>query len=125
MRKLSAQKAIAVLSEVPATLRALVTERDTALDKLAAANEELDTYRRRERVEKLAAAMEAKNIQPGISASERREMLMKKAEAGQLDAVEQAVEMSAANQPLGYLGELPGNGADALTSYLTGDLIGE
>lgn len=120
--KISAQKAVAVFSEVPSTLRALAVERDEALNKLAAVKEELHAYHLRERVEKIASEMEAKNIQPGLSGSERRELLMKKAGEGRLDAVEQAVEMSAPDKALGFLGELPGNGADQLTSYLLGDL---
>lgn len=123
MRKLSAQKAIAVLSEVPSALRSLVAERDDALQKLAAATEELGRYRLDERIGKIASAMEAKNIQPGLSGDERRELLMKKAEAGQLDAVEQAVDLSAGSRPLGHLGDAPGNGGDQLTSYLLGDLV--
>lgn len=123
--KISAQKAFAVFSEVPTTLRALAVERDEALQKLAAAQDELHSYHLRERVEKIASEMESKNIQPGLSTNERRELLMKKAEEGRLDAVEQAVEMAAPERALGFLGEVPGNGADQLTSYLLGDLAAE
>lgn len=125
MRKISAQKAIAVLAEVPSTLRALAGERDEALHKLASVQEELATYHLRERVEKIASSMEAKNIQPGLSTSERRDLLMKKAEEGHLDAVEQAVDLATPERAFGFLGEVPGNGADPLTSYLLGDLAAE
>lgn len=121
--KLSASQVHAVLSEVPDVLRSLVTERDDALQKLAAAEAELGRYRTNERLNKLATKMEERGFQTGLTAEDRMEFLSKKAEAGQLEAIEQAVDMSAPQQPLGWLGETGGNAADELTSYCMGELV--
>ena len=122
--KLSASQVHAVLSEVPSTLRALVTERDEAISKLASANDELEGYRSRERMSALATKMEERGFRQGDSFEDTKEFLSKKAEAGQLEALEQAVEMSAPDRPIGWLGEAGGgNAADELTSFVLGELV--
>lgn len=122
--KLSASQVHAVLSEVPSTLVALVRERDEALQKLAAAQQELDGYRSSDRMSKLAAKMEERGFRPGNGLEGTMEFLSKKAEAGQLDVVEQAVDMSAPDQPIGWLGDAGGgNAADELTSFVLGELV--
>lgn len=120
--KLSASQVHAVLSEVPDVLRSLVEERDDALQKLASATQELEAYRTNERLNKLAAKMEERGFQTGLSQEDRVEFLSKKAAEGRLDAIEQAVDMSAPQQPIGWLGEAGGNAADELTSYCLGEL---
>jgi len=122
--KLSASQVHAVLSEVPSTLRSLVVERDGLQEKLAAANQELEGYRSRERMDKLATKMEERGFHPGTSLEDTKDFLSKKAEAGQLEAVEAAVEMSAPERPIGWLGETGGgNAADELTSFCLGELV--
>ena len=121
--KLSASQVHAVLSEVPDVLRSLVTERDEALQKLASVAAELEAYRTNERLSKLATRMEERGFQTGLSQEDKMEFLSKKAEAGQLEAIEQAVDMSAPQQPLGWLGDAGGNAADELTSYCMGELV--
>lgn len=122
--KLSASQVHAVLSEVPSTLMALVQERDVALEKLASANEELERYRKDERMNKLAAKMEDRGFRPGNSLEDTMDFLSKQAEAGKLDVVEQAVDMSAPDKPIGWLGETGGgNAVDELTSYCLGELV--
>lgn len=121
--KLSASQVHAVLSEVPDVLRSLVIERDDALQKLAAVSEELVAYRTNERLNKLAAKMEERGFHAGVGTEDRMEFLAKKAAEGRLEAIEQAVDMSAPQQPIGWLGEQGGNAADELTSYCMGELV--
>lgn len=122
--KLSASQVHAVLSEVPSTLVALVRERDEALSKLASVQEELARYRSSERMNKLAAKMEERGFRPGNSLEDTMEFLSKQAEAGKLDVVEQAVDMSAPDRPIGWLGEAGGgNAADELTAFCLGELV--
>lgn len=122
--KLSASQVHAVLSEVPSTLVSLVQERDAALEKLAYAIDELERYRSSERMNKLAAKMEDRGFRPGNSLEDTMEFLSKQAEAGKLEVVEQAVDMSAPERPIGWLGETGGgNASDELTSYCLGELV--
>lgn len=121
--KVSASQVHAVLSEVPGTLRALVAERDEALSKLASAKQELEAYRSKERLNKLATKMEERGFLPGDSLKDKVEFLSKKAAAGQLDAVEQAVDMSPPQRTFGWLGEQSGNTKDELTAYCLGELV--
>lgn len=121
--KLSASQVHAVLSEVPEVLRSLVTERDEALHKLAAVSQELEAYRTNERLNKLATKMEERGFQTGLSLEDRMQFLSKKAAEGRLDAIEQAVDMSAPQQPIGWLGDAGGNAVDELTSYCLGELV--
>ena len=123
--KLSASQVHAVLSEVPSTLRALVEERDNLQEKLASARQELQAYRSRERLDKLANKMEERGFRPGNSIDDTKKFLSKQAEAGKLDIVEQAVDMSAPDRPIGWLGDNSGGGssADELTAYCLGELV--
>ena len=121
--KLSASQVHAVLSEVPEVLRSLVVERDEALQKLAAVSQELEAYRTNERLNKLAAKMEERGFQTGLSLEDKMQFLSKKAAEGRLEAIEQAVDMSAPQQPIGWLGDPSGNSVDELTSYCLGELV--
>jgi len=123
--KLSASQVHAVLSEVPSTLRALVEERDYLKEKLAYAQQELESYRSKARLDKLANKMEERGFRPGNSLDDTREFLSKQAKAGRLDIVEQAVDMSAPDRPIGWLGDSSGGGnsTDELTAYCLGELV--
>jgi len=123
--KISAAQALQVYEEIPRVLRALTTERDTALSKLAEANKKIAEYERQDRIEKIARSMENKNLDVGTSIEEKIERIEKSAAAGRsLDVIEEAVNMSAPQKSLGGLGgELePGNGESQLTTYLLGQI---
>lgn len=123
--KISAAQALQVYEEVPRVLRALVSERDEALSKLASANKKIAEYERRDRIEKIARSMEEKALDVGTSFDEKVERIEKAASAGKsLDVIEEAVNMTAPTKGLGGLGgELEvGNGENELTSYLLGQL---
>ena len=121
--KISAAKAAAVYSEVPGVLRALSSERDSLLEKNAALQAKVDEYKTSDRIEKIAQSMELKGINPDASQGDRVEQIKEAASQGKsLDVIEEAIEMTAPNGELGKLGSAPGQGEDALTSYLVGGL---
>lgn len=124
-KKISAAQALQVYEEVPRVLRALVSERDEALSKLASAEKKIAEYERRDRIEKIARSMDEKALDVGSSFEEKVERIEKAASAGKsLDVIEEAVNMAAPTKGLGGLGgELEvGNGENELTSYLLGQL---
>jgi hypothetical protein len=124
MQKISAEKIAAVLTEVPGTLRALDEERNAWRDRALDAEGQLAKHAQQQRIVKIASAMETKGLDAGRSMEERCALLEKKAAEGRLDAIEEAIEMSPANRPLGDLVEgVPGQAKDALTSFLIGDLV--
>lgn len=124
MDKTSAEKIAAVLTEVPDTLRALDEDRNNWRERAKTAESRLAKHAQRERIVKIATAMEAKGLDAGRSMEERCDLLEKKAADGRLDAIEEAIEMSPAQRPLGDLVEgVPGNAADDLTRFLLGDLV--
>lgn len=123
--KISAAQAVQVYSEVPSVLRALVTERDELKTKLASAESSLADYEKHDRIEKIARAMETKQVDIGSSFDEKVERIKEAADKGRsLDAIEEAVDMTAPNGQFAKLGsaEEVGHGANALESYLLGDL---
>lgn len=123
--KISAAQAQQVYAEVPGVLRALATERDALLEKVASLQSELAEYRTTGRIEKIAHAMEEKNIDLGVSFKEKVEKIKTAHAAGRsLDVIEEAVDMTAPQGGLGELGnELEvGNGATELETYLLGGL---
>lgn len=123
MRKISAEKTLAVLAEVPEALMKLAQERDRWRERALSAESQLGQHQMGARMNKIASQIEQKQLEPGRSREEILEMLEKKASVGRLDAVEEAVAMSAGHRPLGSLVDVPGNGADALTGYLVGDMV--
>lgn len=123
MRKISADKAVAVLAEVPEALTKLAAERDHWMQRALAAEAQIGEHNVGQRMNKIASEIESKQLEPGKSRDEIIEMLEKKASVGRLDAVEEAVRMSAGHRPLGSLADAPGNGADSLTGYLVGDMV--
>jgi hypothetical protein len=123
--KISAAQAAQVYSEVPGVLRALISERDDLTTKLAAVQQQLDEYRTRDRIEKIASAMGEKNLDTGSSFEERIERIKEAAARGRsLDVIEEAVQLSAPSGGLGKLAEAPdgGAGGQQLEAYLLGGL---
>ena len=107
MEKISAEQVQAVLGEVPGTLRKLASERDALAAQNKQLREALTAYQLSERVEKIAHEVHTKGLEQGRTPDETREFLMQKAASGQLDVVEEAISMTAAQSPLGHLGEQP------------------
>lgn len=122
--KISAAQAAQVYGEVPGVLRKLASERDNLLQKLASVESELEKYRTNERISKIASRMETKNINLGISRDERIEQIKEAHAKGRsLDAIEEAVEMTAPNGEFAKVAsDSVGNGANPLETYLLGDL---
>jgi len=122
--KISAAQAAQVYVEVPGVLRKLASERDTLREKLASVEQELGNYRTRDRIEKIARRMEERNINVGLTRDDRISSIKEAHAKGRsLEAIEEAVEMTAPNGEFAKVaGETLGNGADALESYLVGDL---
>lgn len=125
MEKISAAQAWQVYSEVPGVLRQLVTERDELKEKLASANSQIAAYEERDRIEKIARTMEEKRIDYGTDFEERCERIKEAAARGKsLDAIEEAVEMTAPDGGFAKLGsdEEHGQGHNALEAYILGGL---
>jgi hypothetical protein len=122
--KISAAQAAQVYSEVPGVLRALATERDELLTKNASLQSELEEFKKRDRIEKIARSMHEKGIDPDSSVEEKSERIKEAADKGKsLDVLEEAIEMTAPNGELAKLAEeQPGNGASQLEAYLVGGL---
>lgn len=119
MKKLSAQNVVAILSEVPSTLRKLASERDGYKARALRAEGRIAEYERKEQVEKVAAAIMEKNLNKGQTMDELRQTLMQKAAEGKLGVVAEAVNMTARSNPLGYLGEdrTTGGGGQAEAAF--------
>lgn len=105
--KLSAAQINAVLGETSSTLRKLASERDTLAAENHSLRKQLFQFQLNERVEKIAHEVHAKGIEQGRTPEETREFLLQKAASGELDVVEQAIGLTAAQAPLGYLGDKP------------------
>lgn len=119
MKKLSAQNVVAILNEVPGTLRKLASERDGWQSRAIKAEQRVAEYERREQVEKVAAMIMEKSLNKGQTMDELRTTLMQKAAEGKLGVVAEAVNMTAKANPLGYLGEdrTTGSGGQAETAF--------
>lgn len=107
MNKLSSTKVAEVLSQVGPTLRAQQAE-------LTALREKVAHYEKRDRVEKIANIMQAKNLDPDTSVDEKVEALMGEED---LDVVEKAINFSAPQIKLAALSDYPGNASDATTAF--------
>lgn len=114
MQKLSSTKVAEVLHQVGPTLRALSEENQALKEKVA-------HYERRDRVEKIASQMEAKNLDPETSFDEKVERLMA---ADDLGVVEKAIELSAPQIKLAALSDDPGNPSDAASVFEAG-IVGD
>jgi len=125
MEKISADKAWQVYSEVPGVLRALVSERDELKEKLASADARIAEFEERDRIEKIARRMEEKKISYGEDFSDTCDRIKEAAAKGKsLDAIEEAVEMTAPDGGFAKLGsdEEHGQGDNALEAYLLGGI---
>lgn len=118
--KISAEKAAQVYAEVPGVLRALAAERDELKEKLASATAELNELKKRDRIEKIAKAMEEKGLDQETTHEDKVARIEKAAAAKGLDVIEEAVGLTAPQRPLGSLGDEieVGNGANMLEAYL-------
>lgn len=124
--KISSADAMQVYSEAPAVLRALAAERDGLKTKLAAAQSTIAEYQERDRIEKIARSMEEKGIAAGVPFEDTVDRIKEATVKGRsLDAIEQAVEMTAPNGDIAKLGsadEGQANGENQLEAYLLGGL---
>lgn len=107
MNKLSSEKTAEILRQVGPALRAMSDENTALKEKLA-------HYAKRERVEKLATVMDAKNLESDLSHEQKVDRLMG---ADDLDVVEKAVDMSAQQVKLASLSDYPGGGSDASSAF--------
>lgn len=107
MNKIAGEKAAEVLRQVGPALRALSGENTTLKEKLA-------FYEKKERVEKIASSMDAKNLEPELSHEEKVERLMGQDD---LDVVSKAVDMSAQQVKLASISDYPDSGHDAKTAF--------
>lgn len=103
MNKLSSTKVAEVLAQVPIALRA-------QQEKIAALQEKVAHYEKRDRVTKLASVMQTKNLNPDSTYEEKVASLM---EADNLDVYEKAVDLSAPQIKLASLSDDPGNPSTA------------
>jgi len=124
--KISAAQAAQVYAEVPGVLLKLASERDVLTEKLAEAEAELSQYRLNARMSKIATKMADKSIGHGKSVEEHLSTIKEAHASGRsLDAIEEAIEMTAPDGSFGKIAEdaNSSNGAgDPLTGYLLGDL---
>jgi hypothetical protein len=110
MNKLSSTKVAEVLAQVPVALRAQQEE-------IAQLKEKIAHYEKRDRVIKIASAMQTKNLDPDTSYDEKVENLMG---SDNLDVVEKAIEYSAPQVKLAALSDHPGNPSNAEDAFIAG-----
>jgi soluble cytochrome b562 len=93
MQKLSNQQFAQVLEDGASALRAVVSERDAALNKLASLEQRIEA-------EKLASAMHNKGLEVDKDFTSLVDHLEKEAQQGNLDEIKRAVEMIAPNMSI-------------------------
>lgn len=109
MEKLSTEKVAGILRQVGPVLRAQSEEIADLKEKLAGKN-------LRERAEKIASQMDAKNLEPDLSHAEKVDRLLQNDD---LDVVEKAIDMSAQQVKLASVSDEPGSDTDARTAFET------
>ncbi len=114
MNKLSSTKVAEVLAQVPVALRAQAEE-------IASLKEKVAHYEKRDRVVKIASAMQQKNLDPETSYDDKIENLMG---SDNLDVVEKAIELSAPQVKLAALSDHHGNPSNAEDAFAAG-LLGD
>ena len=114
MTKLSSEAVGNVLSQVGPALRALSEENQALRVKVA-------HYEKRDRCEKIASKMEAKQLDPDSNYQEKVAALM---EQDNLDVVEQAISMSAPQIKLAEVSDHTGNPSDAKSAFEAGIMGG-
>lgn len=122
MQKISARHAVAILSEVPGTLRKLASRNEHLEAENAQLWETLNRYQLNERVEKLAHQIHDKGLHQGRTFEETRDELL--AKQAELDVVDQAVQRMGRQQSLGVLGDRTGTGNSAEATFENA-LLGE
>ena len=121
--KISAAQAAQVYAEVPGVLRKLASEKDQLQVKLTEAEKELQGYKLAERISKIAQTMEDKKINLGLSLGERIAKIKEAHTSGRsLDAIEEAIDMTAPNGEMAKVADVEGNGENALEAFLLGGL---
>lgn len=108
MNKLASTKVAEVLSQVPIALRALSQENQELKEKIA-------QYEKRDRVTKIASAMDAKNLNPDTTFDEKVAALM---ESNDLDVYEKAIDLAAPQIKLAALSDHPGNPSNAEDAFV-------
>lgn len=116
MNKISSEDAAATLAQVGPALRALSTENVELKTKVA-------HYEKRERAEKIASQMEAKDLDPDTTHEQKVDSLMEK-DDDKMNVVEQAIELSAPQIKLASLSDNPGNPSSAVDAFALG-ILGE
>lgn len=114
MQKLSSTKVAEVLAQVPVALRAQQEE-------IAQLREKVAHYEKRDRVIKIASAMQTKNLDPDTTYEEKVSNLMG---SDNLDVVEKAIDLSAPQIKVASLSDHPGSGGDAESAFVAG-ILGE
>lgn len=109
MNKLASNEVAATLSQVGPTLRALSEENVALKEKVAA-------YQRQERIEKIATVMEDKGLDRDNS-FEQRVVNLSNHDDSRLNAVEEAIEMSAPQIKLASVSDHAGNPSDATSAF--------
>jgi hypothetical protein len=117
MEKLSEKKVAQVLRDAENAIRSVTSERDVALNKLAALEQ-------RNLCEKIAFVMHSKGIHAEQSFESLVEGLEKAASQGRLPIIQEALDMMGSNMALGHINtdERVGTTGDALTQFIVGDV---
>lgn len=105
--KLSSDDVQGTLAQVGPTLRALSEQNSHLKEKLA-------HYEKRERVAKLASAMQNKGLNPESTMEEKVAALMQR---DNLHVIEEAVNMSAPQIKLAEVSDRPGSATDAASAF--------
>lgn len=108
MIKLSAEQVGQVAGQAAQTIRALAAENNQLKEKVA-------SWERRERAEKIASEMQAKNLDPDSSFADKVQKLMSPNQ--DLDVIEKAVGMSSQQVKLAALTDFPGTPSDAASAF--------
>ena len=120
--RMDQEKVAQVLRDAGTAMRAVATERDEAVDKLAEANAKLAAYERRTMAEKVAAQMHHKGINTDVEFSDLVSDLEKAASEGKLGTIENAVEMVGPDMSLktASIHDSPRASGNAFEAFLLG-----
>lgn len=108
MIKLSQEQVGQVAGQAARAIRELAAENNQLKEKVA-------SWERRERAEKIASEMQAKNLDPDTSFADKVQKLMSSNQ--DLDVVEQAVGLASQQVKLAALTDLPGSPSDAASAF--------
>jgi len=107
MEKIAGSKIAMILSSVPGVLRQLAEERDSALEKVASLQTEVDDFRQAERIRKVAEAADERGVTDwGVSHEEKVASIHEALDQGKdLAVMEQAVQLVAPDGGFASLSE--------------------